>query len=421
MLRRILSSRNRPSALQHQTLARHSHQSAPRPLGSNSYISSSEAATFAKSAFDGKTARASWDDYLLTFVKKIKFGKFTATDHIPFLADEANAMLQFITPYLKTNKQLAIRSMFQAELQQRNMKQQLSYEWWLIFAYRISILVTKESERVDTCIAGKHIIKEDLWLAHDNLYKLLMSYPDHGNPGSLHKDTPAFAAFLKKIIGKFPHMVLAPTTIGHVPIETFNHLIAHNALPLGVTAFPIDADGITYNPDQFITHDIDHAAAWMLFEESFQESSQLLCRYIVNTITNENNAKLKSQLGFMLFLITHERQTLCFANRKDGIQKSAAFLPAYDISMHQSAIKPFIDENKSNINAQISEYVKESVQALDKCVKKFFDECKVENLQQLQQEYKNKSRLTLFRHNGVDKTSSVEISAVENTNVKSFT
>lgn len=235
---------------------------------------------------------------LLELGQKLKSGFYKVSEHIPFLKPEILHQLRFIQSHLTTQEQRSLFPIFQKEFEQREENQTVTYEWWILFAYRLSILVTPYSQRQVWRIGRplvvdpftQKILEENTWHNHEDLLGLMRE-----------RDTSLY-----KLIARFPEVILIPSTKGDFEISDFNNCLVGNIMPLGLSGAELIADGMTFQPNMFFRHDITHAGNWFGYESYEYPCFQLFLKYTLHKIAEKKDVRQKSQLEFMLFNFTHE-------------------------------------------------------------------------------------------------------------------
>lgn len=331
------------------------------------------------------------EEGILELIKKLKFANYNAYENIPFLAQEIAAQLRFIRPYLRYHEQIKLHEKFQKELEQRQQACQVTYEWWIIFAYRMSTLITpaqfrngarvSDISRVD--LFANKLIENNLWHTHEDFVHLMSGDGDPIKDEIIRVIEP-----LQHLIKKFPDVIMIPSVMGDVPIRTFNRALIYNAIPLGIVINGINADGQFFYPDRFFRHELVHAENWFFLDDGAykQNAVQLFIEYILNKINNETDKKQQSQLEFMLFVMTHEFIRLFpfidKYNFKARILNLEYEQPFYELcsmdSWYALLIKPYLPGRKA-FSEEVIEYANESILLMEKHILKFFDLHKISN------------------------------------------
>ena len=323
------------------------------------------------------------EDGILNLVKKIKLADCKPDDHIPLIEKEIEWQLQFIKPHLVSNEQLKLYNNFFDEFNQRKLSKQVSYRWWIIFAYRLSILVTRESQRTQSNIDLKivnpfveYIIANNSWHTYDDFVRVMRE----GDPS---RDPIAFAIYaIYALLDQFPEVVMIPTTLSDKSISLFNNCLKLKSIPLSISTKMIITDGQSWHPDRFFRHDLVHAENWFYggFKGCREETVQLFVENILESIYIEPNIRKKSQLEFMLFIITHEYLFLFMRFNCDNFKQIIIDPGNVDGNFYHkcendtwyfSLIKPYLDLNVNPHN-QIIDYVNEGIDNLIEYISKFF-------------------------------------------------
>ncbi len=193
----------------------------------------------------------------LQLANKLRSGHFSQSSHLDFLEVEIKSQLAFAQKHLESLEQKNVFRRFQLELEQCVAKQSLSYEWWICFAHRLTILITPEIYRKASYVTigenskfVQEMLEHNLWQRHDDFMALVE------RKDSLH------AEMFRYIIDLFPEYVLIPSTIGDFSLTLLNRAVADKTYPLGIIAKGIWADGQFFYPDRFIRHDWVHFTNW---------------------------------------------------------------------------------------------------------------------------------------------------------------
>ena len=119
----------------------------------------------------------------LALGQKIKSRNYTKSEHISFLETEITEQLIFIKSNLVSKEQQALFTLFKTEFEQRKDRKELSYEWWLMYTYRLSILVTTKENRQAVKIGNsdedpfsKKFLQNNAWLKHDDFLQLAQKH-----------------------------------------------------------------------------------------------------------------------------------------------------------------------------------------------------------------------------------------------------
>ena len=241
------------------------------------------------------------DSNIFELVKKLRTGGFDKSSHIPFLEPEVKSQLAFAKSTLETPKQLELFDQFQLEFEQCIANQTLSYEWWICFAHRLTILITPENCRTPwfvTIMESRDFLLEMLT---NNLWQRQEDFAAH-----LQREDLADAVRFRSSISLFPQCVMIPTTLGDINITLLNRAAAANIYPLGIIATGIWADNQFYYPDRFIRHDWVHFMNWLNLNLEDNVSVQLFQDFMLHLIEKTTFPRLKLQYEFMLFYLIRE-------------------------------------------------------------------------------------------------------------------
>lgn len=333
--------------------------------------------------------KASFEPMFLKLAKQLRYANYTAYEHIPLLEQEIALQLKAIVHSIMSVEQQKLYLAFQTEFEQRKLNQKLTYEWWIIFAYRLSILITpiqaRSSASNDIAIKdtfADKLLKENLWHTDEDFRRLM------GDINSVedHLRLDIFDIYhLRQLIKKFPEIIMVPSTEGDIPIHSFNEAILYHVIPLGIVSNGLYADGQFFYPDRFFRHDIGHAKNWFASYIDYQSNTlQLFIKYMLDTISHEKDIRKKSQLDLMLFVMTHEDSLLFISvdkyNFKERILRFGSNQTFYDLCLNDKWLAPLIRPylaGKKLPNKELIEYVDESINLMEGYISRFF------NLQQI--------------------------------------
>lgn len=310
---------------------------------------------------------------------KIKSTAQNSSEHIAFLEEEIAAQLTFVEEHIAALEQKALLNLFKEEFQQRATNRELSYEWWLIFVYRLSILLTPNN-RHDLSAVGnpgvdlfiQQVIKENAWHNH-NYFVRLANESKHSMIG---------------LINRFPDVILIPATAGVVDILEFNKALVHNVLPLGLVSTPITADGEIFQPHRFYRHDLVHAYTWFFFRTYAEPGFKLFLDYALSILRNERDERQRSQLNFMLFFITHEIPScLVLLSCSNVIDEFKSLMHRNNVNLLQLCLmnswyapllSPYLPSERKK-RTETSIYLEEAISLIGNYIEYFFHYFKMDN------------------------------------------
>ncbi|MBS0628507.1 MAG: hypothetical protein JSS09_09910 [Verrucomicrobia bacterium] len=232
------------------------------------------------------------------FCESRKTGKIDPKNtHIPFLANVIQCNFITLFPEEKIGDydletKLDIEN-FRKEMKERIEKKDITYEWWLYFNLRLSILATPSLYRSN--IKNEHsldLIKSGDWKNHENSVA--------SNFFSAY-DNPSYFLF--------------PTTMGNLSIHTMNETCGTNLWLIGLINKPLIADGKVMWPNHFFYHDLNHLAVQILLLKTFEISlNQMLhtkekfiqIREILKSFNDPKIIPLIKLLDLVFFHLWHE-------------------------------------------------------------------------------------------------------------------
>lgn len=262
-------------------------------------------------------------------------------------------------------KQQKLLANFKREAEQRVSNKNVSYEWWICFNFRISILLTPEENR-STVRAGRpnsnlsQIYSHDLWHSHNSL----IASHDIKN-------------YLK--INSFPENILYPTIQGDLSLEELNLTATTNTFLIGMAEDQIVADGENMWPEQFFHHDLVHFSNFLHNENSMEKATKL--HEIYTTHLDKLNEQERQSVVFWYFMVSHEIMYGMGSDPKWSIQTSEGSLQKgdrdyysfFDPSWYRDILPNWID--KSNDST-----ILEGLKSSQIHFKNFIESClKVEN------------------------------------------
>jgi len=152
---------------------------------------------------------------------------------------------------------LKILEEFSIEASQRIANKSVTYEWWIAYNHRLSLLATPSTKR-SALAAGEEnlfdlrLIKNEAWKTNETYQNTIKSMPK--------EDWPSLEAY--NAIGYFPESIMIPTIHknGELSVGFLNEVHGHGYYPIGLSPKNAFVDGREMYPDQFFRHDFVHAA-----------------------------------------------------------------------------------------------------------------------------------------------------------------
>lgn len=245
------------------------------------------------------------DEYIAfakTFIQDRKDKKIDIyTTHIPFFATWVVKNFEAFYPKNVVGDETVEN--FRAEMESRIKDGKVTYEWWLVFNMRLSILMTPKEFR--STWAGDSQMKEfdntlfeEGWKDHDRSKSSLKTYLEN------------------------PEYVFFPSYLGDFTIEGINRTFYSGAFLVGLINKPIMVDGRLMYPDQFFKHDLVHYQ-----NERYQHKDPEIMltakKSFYEKRAAESNPHIIQLLDFTFFYATHEvilgttAVTECMQNRPD--------------------------------------------------------------------------------------------------------
>lgn len=321
---------------------------------------------------------------LIELAKNLKYSGCGVTDHIPFLENYIREQLADIKKKLVENEQVAIFAEFEAEFEERSKAEQLTYKYWILLGYRLSIFITPPQNRTksagDTpgmpdCHFHAKVLDNAAWRSYEAFESLFEEAAAHNHTG------------LHRTISHFPGLILLPSTLGDFPISLMSDLLIFNALPLGLISTDIIADGQRYYPDRFYRHDITHAEVWYHTNYCFcaKNTLAIFFEYMAEIINTEADNYKKSQLEFILFFIVHEvgffiKSITDNCDSFDNYMESQRFI--YELATNDRYYGPLI---KPHLRKEFPEsdesakYIDEGIRMMRSIIAEFFTKYGITN------------------------------------------
>lgn len=241
---------------------------------------------------------------LLPLGASLRTLNLTAQDHIDQLIPELNELLKFCKKNCNTPEQKQIYEKFEIEFNQRVSDQSISYEYWIIMAFRISILITDKPKRTaavadlnDNSDFLIHLLEHKKWETHEDMILNINEFP-MGYP----------ARQIKHCISEFPRLMMIPTGCSEISIHHLNRLLTQQIYPLRLIHTAIIEDGETLEPDRYIRYQLMHVAHFRhLYWDSNEKLNAILffAQYCLQHIQNSQDIRVRFGLDFLLHIMLH--------------------------------------------------------------------------------------------------------------------
>ena len=183
-------------------------------------------------------------NYMLKLGKKLREHNIDpASTHIEDFALALPLHIEFARQSLQAqnvelSERLQILNNFKKEAETRIKNQAVTYQWWLVWNFRLTVLLTPNKQR-------GQLHKDNKWLL------------------STEFDISKFMNFRSeflviKLISQFPEKVTLPT-VANLGIIAMNRVFdVDNIFPLGIVETTQKIDGRWMSPAEFFYHDIAH-------------------------------------------------------------------------------------------------------------------------------------------------------------------
>lgn len=181
--------------------------------------------------------------------------------HVREFSDAAPSHLDHIEAGIRAQgeevpERLEILAAFRREAAERAQNGQATYEWWVAFNQRLSILASPSSRRFGVIGTDPDpflgaLANGDRWLTHNGF----LEAQRQTRPRGVHDSYLNASNFQEH----FPDRIVLPTIEGELSISDLNYLAGSRISPLGLTTEAGVADGLHMEPHQFFHHDLLHA------------------------------------------------------------------------------------------------------------------------------------------------------------------
>ena len=244
---------------------------------------------------------------------------------------------------IELSERLNILNNFRKEAERRIKNQAVTYQWWLVWNFRLIILLTPKTLRIPFMIhIGGNL---DWWLNGESATKAVMSVNMKQNSGTTFN--------LQMLVNRFPETIALPT-INDLGIIAMNRVFSVDGVfPLGIIGTIKKADGREMNPKQFFHHDISHSGLIKNFKKDALLIKQFHDYFIQHV--HSFSAKEQEQLEFIYFMAIHENDTI---NPLNFTQKVSLKSLIRKVKARHESLLPteYIEPNL------ISQYVEDSMQ-----------------------------------------------------------
>ncbi|MAZ47558.1 MAG: hypothetical protein CME65_03280 [Halobacteriovoraceae bacterium] len=188
------------------------------------------------------------------------------TTHIPEFAEQVEDHLTFFregiraqTDTTDVSARLDIMRRFEEEARRRVQSNNVTYEWWVSFNHRLSILATSEPNR--STIVGlsstdnfaQALLENRSWMTFEGY---MQTARELSGGSSLRSNTMANLSRTFR-----DGRIIIPTIEGNgeLSIPLLNRVEGQRIHPIGLTTESGTVDGQFMHPDRFFRHDITHA------------------------------------------------------------------------------------------------------------------------------------------------------------------
>ena len=251
------------------------------------------------------------------------------TTHIENFANNINAHIRFIREgILLQNKEvkqrLDILLSLEKEALKRMKEKKVTYEWWLFWNYRLSIVATPtrhrehhslrkiESWTTNLTFQTVNSLSDNLFTTTNNLpaFNIGNSRAPTQKPGSEINEYPIISAPLANSIRNFPQIIFLPTT-KKMGVIALNRAVVYRLFPLGLIRREEIADGEPVSPDEYYTHDISHSIDGFIAERrgpytARESAGRLYYHYDQKSMGYRLNSREREMIEMIFYLLLHE-------------------------------------------------------------------------------------------------------------------
>ena len=175
--------------------------------------------------------------------------------HIEDFALKINDTIKFVKKgILSSGKEIierrAILKYMTSEAQKRVQNKKVTYQWWIHWNQRLSVLATLSAQR-------EKAAHNNWWQTEKSLQQLL------NTPSDTHDSKEPFSPFASSItisnfIQTFPSKIIFPST-QPIGLFAFNKANGEGIIPVHLSNEQTIVDGVSYTTESLFTHDILHA------------------------------------------------------------------------------------------------------------------------------------------------------------------
>ncbi len=270
-----------------------------------------------------------------------------ALKHINFI--EEGISLRETTPV--TSIRNRVLNSMRNELDDKHLKKELTYEWWLFFNWKLAIVSYNNLTKLT---ANKALIPEILD-ANAKSESLLLKY-----------NNTLISRYIQGALEDFPSFILLPVT-GSSGILTINKAMVDRIHYAGLMHDPAYADGVLIPPDKYFDHDLVHHNVTVSYQAS-EEEEEFYTQLLEQIQTLKGNKRNMAELEFFLLLHEegpppHERQKNplldIIVKRFKDINNLGIFLPQ-NLPRNEKDIKHFL-KHTSQVFSQAAEALPKNI------------------------------------------------------------
>ncbi len=303
-----------------------------------------------------------------------------SSSHIPEFSEQIDSHLHFAEEALKKqisedkDERTTIFKDFIKEANEKKQNNQVTYKWWVLFNFRLSILLTPSDKRTTLRANQRNpfieiLYKENAWIKESELENINESYLS-----SLEENIINLPRTIFESIQLFPNHIIIPTTLGIIGVKSFNSRFLTGINPFGLIRSKVTGDGIEMYPDNFWGHDEVHFVNELIAlnditsKEKYLQFQNQLFHYI-----NKLPVEKQIQLEFIYFLLTHEYGFfLNYLLIKNSEHYTTKTISEYQLTklvnncMSSSWYKNLIPSSISTNETLVRNYILESVSLFNK-------------------------------------------------------
>ena len=190
-------------------------------------------------------------------------------------------------------KNLYLLRKFKKEAQLKIKRKQVTYDWWLIFNFRLAVLASKSSHK----LLPKMVLESyEHFKHHANMFlTILFSYAPE-----LAKEIERFIS----LVDSFPENIILPvlSPLGFIALNKAT--TGEYIIPIELSRKQKQADGLKWEPDQFFLHDSNHIIEG--YGKPLLPSTPDFHTKLMSYVNNNLSLQAAKQVMTIYMILTHE-------------------------------------------------------------------------------------------------------------------